>query len=1162
MDNKSKTLPPYGSMMPPFTHHPAALHGPPPGPPGPPPPGPARIPSRDSQPHSLPAPIPHSSTYDPSWRQQPYPPPHYETTVERRHSTPVTNPAPHSQPPPPPHIPYPSAPHPAQQQSRELPQLPPGDPYHRPNSLPAPTPTHPPPEDLSPRGHYRPMNGTQTEPTPHSAAPPPPNDFRQPRIPYTGPPESPVLGSTNGEHAGPPPGYMSNVPPPYHGQPPPGIAYDASGNYNYTRQRKAARAQQACDQCRARKAKCDEGRPSCSHCKENNVPCNYKEVPPHKQEKTTQMILDRIDQKEEVMKDLLEKIVKKIAATDDRVDRLFEYFSEQGHAVPEQRSSTATTNASDSRKSMISTSTFETETKVDSTLKHEPSSLEQYNEKLKTDEANPIEIKDEDGEGELSIPIEHTTAAHKLLSWPSISRLLDHRVNEDYVLTCERKRGLIRIYGCGEGHDHDSEYYYQKDQRDRVAPVSVDSPATTSSSSPHFDEGYPQASSPNWGYGLPVTPGGRSGENPVGLDQSGYLSTQPDLVRRYYLSYMENIHNLHPFLDKKSLERKVERFIRQYGYPRKNMNSSVSSNVGEARGTKRKRSIEAMTISSQEMSRSPSFNSEKWMPHRIERSIDNAIILLVLALGAICENKGPIPAFAPEPTGRSRAEAFPVSPEAQAVFNDILSPASGSASGGATARSFHSPSVPSPDLALDWKTPTPRPISKIGQDGSSEDFYPKNVHVIPGLAYYAYAAGILGDLQGGNELPYVQAAILASFYAGQLAHPFQSHGWIFQAARACQFIIREKEYNSMPESPLKELYQFAFWTCLQHESDILAELDLANSGISRSEARISLPSGRKTLELPNTMEAPETKMMFFYSAQIHLRKVLNRIHTDLYKVTKKKGSSKLEKETEEYYIEDTPDFETSRPKIPHAVLQVLGISLDEWKANLPVWMQWDERDPPSSDINTARLRAKYYGARYIIYRPLLHYALHQLPTNTKSSASTEPRGRAGQSESTHSASSFVSQGPRAPGMARWSSETGTSPNMEDEANIYPTVKLESLNPQIQQACTHCIRAAVQSTIAFDGIQGRPILTNIFGTAHAQFGNMLVLSATYMSGLRQLIERDELEMLLKRTIRFLAQSKDISPTLRADAQILSGIYYKIFKQSPNTSFATESFSTNT
>jgi hypothetical protein len=71
-------------------------------------------------------------------------------------------------------------------------------------------------------------------------------------------------------------------------------------------------------------------------------------------------------------------------------------------------------------------------------------------------------------------------------------------------------------------------------------------------------------------------------------------------------------------------------------------------------------------------------------------------------------------------------------------------------------------------------------------------------------------------------------------------------------------------------------------------SDILAELDLPASGISRSEARISLPKGRFTLNLPNEISAPNTMMMFFYSAQIHLRKVLNRVHTDLYKVDSKK----------------------------------------------------------------------------------------------------------------------------------------------------------------------------------------------------------------------------------------------------------------------------------
>lgn len=61
----------------------------------------------------------------------------------------------------------------------------------------------------------------------------------------------------------------------------------------------------------------------------------------------------------------------------------------------------------------------------------------------------------------------------------------------------------------------------------------------------------------------------------------------------------------------------------------------------------------------------------------------------------------------------------------------------------------------------------------------------------------------------------------------------------------------------------------------------------------------------------------------------------------------------------------------------------------------------------------------------------------------------------------------------------------------------------------------------------------------------QFGNMLVLSATYMSELNELVERPVLERLLRRTIMFLLFSKNISPTLRADARILTEMYEKIF-----------------
>lgn len=62
--------------------------------------------------------------------------------------------------------------------------------------------------------------------------------------------------------------------------------------------------------------------------------------------------------------------------------------------------------------------------------------------------------------------------------------------------------------------------------------------------------------------------------------------------------------------------------------------------------------------------------------------------------------------------------------------------------------------------------------------------------------------------------------------------------------------------------------------------------------------------------------------------------------------------------------------------------------------------------------------------------------------------------------------------------------------------------------------------------------------------------MLVLSATYNSSLSELVKRSTLERLLKRTIRFLLRSQNISPTLRADAHILSDIYTKIFNHPLN------------
>lgn len=58
-------------------------------------------------------------------------------------------------------------------------------------------------------------------------------------------------------------------------------------------------------------------------------------------------------------------------------------------------------------------------------------------------------------------------------------------------------------------------------------------------------------------------------------------------------------------------------------------------------------------------------------------------------------------------------------------------------------------------------------------------------------------------------------------------------------------------------------------------------------------------------------------------------------------------------------------------------------------------------------------------------------------------------------------------------------------NPRDKADIHIFRAIQQFPDQeIWAAAKRCIDAAMQSTVAFDGIPGRLIVTNIHGTAHA------------------------------------------------------------------------------
>ncbi len=139
--------------------------------------------------------------------------------------------------------------------------------------------------------------------------------------------------------------------------------------------------------------------------------------------------------------------------------------------------------------------------------------------------------------------------------------------------------------------------------------------------------------------------------------------------------------------------------------------------------------------------------------------------------------------------------------------------------------------------------------------------------------------------------------------------------------------------------------------------------------------------------------------------------------------------------------------------------------LENWRKLLPGEYQWSDDDRPSSDIIAARMRAKYYGARYLIHLPFLHHALHPM---LHQSATT---GQLSQSLTAQSAER-LQQAPLV--------ESQTRGYIGSRASVKP----EEVDPNIMGAAEICVKAAIQSTVTFDGVCKRPIFTNIFGIAHA------------------------------------------------------------------------------
>lgn len=137
---------------------------------------------------------------------------------------------------------------------------------------------------------------------------------------------------------------------------------------------------------------------------------------------------------------------------------------------------------------------------------------------------------------------------------------------------------------------------------------------------------------------------------------------------------------------------------------------------------------------------------EPYATKGIERSLRNAIVLLVLALGQVSLYKHPLPG--PQSDHK------------------------GSHTNGA------------------WGSCSSNPNASFGSD-ASEDGRLRNVDVLPGMAYFAYASDILGNHHGGCTVGHAHAFILAGLYMAQYARVLESWSWINSACKVVNILIKE-----------------------------------------------------------------------------------------------------------------------------------------------------------------------------------------------------------------------------------------------------------------------------------------------------------------------------------------------------------------------------------
>ncbi|KAK0314257.1 hypothetical protein LTR82_012974 [Friedmanniomyces endolithicus] len=224
----------------------------------------------------------------------------------------------------------------------------------------------------------------------------------------------------------------------------------------------------------------------------------------------------------------------------------------------------------------------------------------------------------------------------------------------------------------------------------------------------------------------------------------------------------------------------------------------------------------------------------------------------------------------------------------------------------------------------------------------------------PGMSFFAAAWNILPNVMIQNSVPCAQCHILAAAYLMYIVRPLEAWNMLCNASIKQQLLLSSP--HTIPPQ-LKELTERVYWNTLMMESDLLAELDLPHSGIAQFEESMRLPrSFPFDVSSSPGEDPPGSDDLWYFLAEIALRRLLNRVSHLIYSVAHKRSA--------------TFSIASLEP-----VAAELDFQLSQWYEGLPTPVKFPRERLQARDQIQTVLRLRYFACRTIIFRPYIQAVL-------------------------------------------------------------------------------------------------------------------------------------------------------------------------------------------